>query len=207
MAAAIAHAQEDPYRWLEDVSGDKSMAWVKEQNAKALADLEGRPEFRPIYDRTLAILDSKDKIPSPTLLGTVVYNFWKDARNERGLWRRSSLDSYRTPTPAWETVLDVDALAAAEKTEWAFKGADCLPPEYRRCLISLSRGGADAKVVREFDTSTRAFVEGGERIEWRKLDRKVAGIARICSIVGENLHRHRSILKPSRRSIAWRISA
>jgi len=157
----VPSGDEDPLAWLEDVSGDQALAWVKEQNARALADLEGRPEFCPIYDRTLAILDSKDKIPNPTLLGTAVYNFWKDARNERGLWRRSSLDSYRTPTPAWETVLDVDALAAAEKTEWAFKGADCLPPEYRRCLISLSRGGADAKVVREFDTGTRAFVEGG----------------------------------------------
>jgi prolyl oligopeptidase len=168
---------EDPLLWLEDVLGERALAWVKDQNARSTPELEGRPEFKPIYERTLEILDSKDKIPLPSLLGTTVYNFWKDERHERGIWRRTSVPSYRTPAPAWETVIDVDALAAVEKTPWVFKGAQCLPPAYRRCLVSLSRGGADAAVVREFDTETRTFVEGGfslpeakSVVSWRDQD-------------------------------------
>jgi prolyl oligopeptidase len=168
---------DDPHAWLEDVDGERALAWAKAQNVKALAELEARPEYRPIYEKTLAILDSKDKIPRPTLLGTAVYNFWKDAQHERGIWRRSTLHSYRSASPAWETVLDVDALSAADKTAWAFKSADCLPPEYRRCLISLSRGGADATLVREFDTTTKEFVPDGftvpeakSSVSWQDLD-------------------------------------
>jgi prolyl oligopeptidase len=151
----------DPYTWLEDVEGERALAWVAEQNARSLAVLEARPEFRPTFDRVLEILDSKEKIPVPTLFGTTVYNFWKDDRHERGIWRRTTLESYRTEQPAWETVLDVDELARRDGTPWVFDFADCLPPEHRRCLIALSRGGADAQVVREFDTRSKSFVEGG----------------------------------------------
>ena len=152
---------DDPYLWLEDVLGERALDWVAEQNARSLKVLEARPEFQPIYERTLEILDSKDKVPAPQLRGTTVYNFWKDDQHERGIWRRTSLASYRTAQPQWETVLDVDALAKAEGEPWVWKGASCLPPDYRHCLVSLSRGGADAVTVRELDTTTRDFVAGG----------------------------------------------
>ena len=174
---SFAMDDPDPFAWLEDVEGERALAWAKQQNARTLPELESRPEYRPTYEKTLAILDSKDKIPVPALLGTTIYNFWKDAQHERGIWRRTTLDSYRTDAPAWETVIDVDALARAEGMPWDFKGADCLPPDYRRCLVSLSRGGADATVVREFDTVGKAFVPGGftlpeakSSVAWRDAD-------------------------------------
>jgi prolyl oligopeptidase len=167
----------DEHQWLEEIEDERALAWVKERNARTVAELEARPEFEPIYDRTLEMLDSKDKIPTPRLHGSTVYNFWKDDRHERGIWRRASIESYRAAQPEWETVLDVDALAAAEGQPWVWKGADCLPPAYRRCLVSLSRGGADAVEVRELDTVTRSFVAAGftlpeakSSISWRTED-------------------------------------
>ncbi len=177
-AAVLARAaEEDPFAWLEDVSGERALAWVHEHNARSTQMLEARPEFKPIYDRTLEILDSKDKIPKPQLLGTTVYNFWKDEGHARGIWRRTSLESFRQAQPSWETVLDMDALAKAENAPWVFQEATCLPPAYRRCLVSLSRGGADAAVVREFDTRAKAFQAGGfvlpeakSSVQWRTED-------------------------------------
>jgi prolyl oligopeptidase len=172
-----APSDDDPFQWLEDVQGEKALAWAREQNAKSTKVLEARPEYEPIYKRTLEILDSKEKIPTPSLHGDAVYNFWKDDAHERGIWRRTSLASYRTPTPNWETVLDVDALAKAEGKAWVFHGANCLPPADERCLITLSSGGSDAAVVREFDTKTREFVPGGfalpeakSSVAWRDQD-------------------------------------
>jgi prolyl oligopeptidase len=168
---------DDPFQWLEDVQGEKALAWVKEQNAVSTKLLESRPEYDPIFKRTLEILDSKEKIPTPELLGDTVYNFWKDDVHERGIWRRTTIASYRTATPQWETVLDVDALAKAEGKSWVWHGAACLPPANERCLISLSPGGSDAHVVREFDTKTKDFVSGGftlpefkSRTAWRDQD-------------------------------------
>ena len=160
-AVGAAPTDVDPYAWLEDVHGDKAMAWVKDQNAKTLPVLQARPEYAPIYKQTLEILDSKEKIPTPELLGDTVYNFWKDDVHERGIWRRTTVASYRTANPDWETVLDVDALARAEGKAWVFHGATCLPPAYERCMVTLSVGGSDAAVRREFDTKKKAFVEGG----------------------------------------------
>jgi prolyl oligopeptidase len=156
-----ASSDEDPFRWLEDIRGEKAMAWVREQNARTTKVLEARPQYEAIYRRALEILDSKEKIPTPELLGDTVYNFWKDDAHERGIWRRTTLASYRTADPKWETVLDVDALAKAEGKSWVFHGADCLPPAYERCMISLSVGGSDAAVEREFDTKTKGFVPDG----------------------------------------------
>ncbi|MFI5181275.1 MAG: prolyl oligopeptidase family protein [Thermoanaerobaculia bacterium] len=168
---------DDPFAWLEEVQGEKALAWVKDQNAKTTAVLEARPEYQPTFKRTLEILDSKEKIPTPNLLGDTVYNFWRDDVHERGIWRRTSLASYRTPSPAWETVLDVDALAKAEGKAWVFHGAGCLPPANVRCMIRLSAGGSDAAVEREFDTGTRQFVPGGfalpeakSSVAWRDED-------------------------------------
>ncbi|HET7293716.1 MAG TPA: prolyl oligopeptidase family serine peptidase [Vicinamibacteria bacterium] len=169
--------EEDPFQWLEEIQGDKALAWARERSAAAVKELEAVPEFQPTYARALAILDSKEKIPAPELLGTTVYNFWKDEGHERGLWRRTGLDSYAQPQPDWETVLDVDALAKAEGEAWVFKGAACFPPAYRRCLVALSRGGADATVQREFDTGAKRFVEDGfslpeakSSVAWRDAD-------------------------------------
>jgi prolyl oligopeptidase len=117
--------------------------------------------FKKLEARLLAILDSKDRIPMVSQIGDRLYNFWRDAQNPKGVWRRTTLDEYRKPEPAWETVLDLDALAAAEKENWVWHGATVLEPQDRLCLVSLSRGGADADVVREFDLETKAFVAGG----------------------------------------------
>ena len=174
---AAAQTGDDPFQWLEDVQGEKALAWVREHNAKSTALLEARKEYKPIYARTLEILDSKEKIPTPELLGETVYNFWKDDAHERGIWRRTSLASYRTASPEWETVLDVDALAKADGKAWVWHDADCLPPANARCMVALSPGGSDASVVREFDTASKQFVAGGfslpeakSRVSWRDED-------------------------------------
>jgi prolyl oligopeptidase len=159
-ATAVA-ADDDPFQWLEDVQGEKPLAWVKEQNAKTTALLEARPEYKPIFEKTLQILDSKDKIPEPELLGETVYNFWQDDVHERGIWRRTTLASFRSASPEWETVLDVDALAKTENKSWVWHAATCLAPAETRCMIELSVGGSDATTIREFDTKTKAFVPGG----------------------------------------------
>ena len=175
--AAAARPGDDPFEWLEDVQGEKPLAWAREHNAKTIAVLEARPEYKPIYARTLQILDSKEKIPTPELFGETVYNFWKDDAHERGIWRRTTLASYRTAAPQWETVLDVDALAKADGKPWVFHGATCLAPAYVRCMVKLSPGGSDASVQREFDTKTKEFVSGGfvlpeakSFIAWRDQD-------------------------------------
>jgi len=176
-AAAAAQNGEDQFQWLEDVQGEKALDWARQHNAKTTAVLEARPEYKPTFTRTLEILDSKEKIPSPELLGETVYNFWRDDVHERGIWRRTSLASYRTATPRWETVLDVDALAKTEGKAWVFHGAACLPPAFVRCMVSLSPGGSDASVQREFDTETKQFVSGGfslpeakSSVSWRDED-------------------------------------
>ena len=154
-------AEEDPYLWLEDVEGEAALDWVRGHNAATQALFEADPAFTRLRDDLLAILDSDERIPYVTRIGEHYYNLWRDARNERGLWRRTTLEEYRKPEPRWETVLDLDALAKAENENWVWAGADCLRPDYTRCLISLSRGGADANVTREFDLPSRRFVEDG----------------------------------------------
>src|SRR5690606_25199143 len=166
LPAAIAQQKDssivvDPYLWLEDVTGDKALDWARAQNARTDAELAAGPEFAKLKAEVLAILDSDAKIPDVSKIGDYYYNFWKDARHERGLWRRTTLDEYRKAEPAWETVIDLDALNKAEGENWVWHGADCLKPEYQRCLIALSRGGADADVTREFDLSSMDWVQDG----------------------------------------------
>ena len=160
-AAAQTPPQDDPYAWLEDVSGAKSLDWVKARNAKAEADIASSAPFKTLEAQIRASLDSTAKIPGVEKIGAYYYNFWKDAQHQRGLWRRTTLDEYRKPEPAWETVLDLDALNTAEGTQWVWHGANCLRPKYQRCLIALSPGGSDADVTREFDLTTKQFVDGG----------------------------------------------
>jgi len=153
--------ESDPYLWLEEVEGEKALAWVEEQNELSLGYLETLPQFEPLYERNLEIYNSDDRIPMPGIRGDEVYNFWKDADHVRGLWRRMPLADYLAGSADWEILLDLDALAEAEGEDWVWKGPSCLRPDYRRCLLNLSRGGADATVVREFDTVTGEFVEDG----------------------------------------------
>jgi prolyl oligopeptidase len=161
LAQAAPGADEDPYLWLEDVGGDKALDWVRAQNAKSQKELEAAPQFAPIRARALEVLDSKERIPFVVKRGDHLYNFWQDENNKRGLWRRTTLAEYRKPEPRWEVVLDLDKLAAEEKENWVWKGADCLAPKHERCMLSLSRGGADATVRREYDIAARAFVKDG----------------------------------------------
>jgi prolyl oligopeptidase len=151
----------DPYQWLEGVTDDKALAWVKAENAKTEAELASTPEFKQLEADIRAILDSDAKIPGVEKIGDHYYNFWKDGTHERGLWRRTTLDEYRKPQPQWETVIDLDALNKAEGENWVWHGADCLKPAYERCLVALSRGGADADVTREFDLKNKQWLEDG----------------------------------------------
>jgi len=153
-------APEDRFLWLEDVTGEKSLDWARARNAES-AKVLVTPEEAALEKRLLDILDSKERIPDVNKLGPYYYNFWRDAKNPRGIWRRTTLDEYRKPEPAWQTVIDVDALGAAEKESWVWHGANCLRPGYKRCLVSLSRGGADASVHREFDLENRVFLKDG----------------------------------------------
>ena len=160
-ASAQTASGDDPHAWLEDVSGEKSLEWVKARNARAEAEIAGTPAFKTLEASILAILDSDAKIPGVEKIGDYYYNFWKDKQHERGLWRRTTLAEYRKPQPQWETVLDLDALNKAEGAKWVWHGADCLRPDYTRCLIALSPGGSDADVTREFDLTTKTFVQDG----------------------------------------------
>ncbi len=177
IAPQVNAQSEDPYQWLEEVLGEKQLAWVKEQDARSVGELEGRPEFKAIHERLLSIFNSRERIPNVQKRGKWLYNFWQDAENPRGIWRRTTLDEYRKKSPAWETVLDVGKLGADENEKWVWKGATCLYPDYARCLVSLSRGGADAVEIREFDTAKKEFVKGGfllteskGDVEWRDMD-------------------------------------
>ena len=151
----------DPYIWLEDVASPRSMQWVDAHNAKATARLQADPRYQTLYDEALAIAGAKDRIPQPIFAAGAIYNFWQDPEHLRGYLRRTTMESYLTPTPAWTTMLDIDALGKAEGKSWVFKGLECLPPERARCLVSLSDGGEDAVEVREFDLATGQFVQGG----------------------------------------------
>ena len=152
---------DDPFLWLEEIEGERALAWARKENERSLGTLQADPRYAPFEARALEILQAKDRIPYVSIMPTGLYNFWQDEKNVRGLWRRTTLASYRSSAPQWETVLDVDALAAAEKANWVFQGSDCLPPENTRCLIYLSNGGKDANVVREFDLRSKRFVDGG----------------------------------------------
>ncbi|MNX71002.1 Prolyl endopeptidase precursor [compost metagenome] len=172
----------DDHLALEEVDGAEARAFVAASNDKALSALTGDRRYEPFRQQAEAILTATDRIPGVSFLGEGLGNFWQDAANPKGVWRRTTLASYRTAQPQWETLLDIDALAKAEGKDWVFKGADCLAPDETRCLINLSDGGKDAVVVREFDLTTKAFVEGGfvipegkHRLTW--LDRDTLLIA------------------------------
>ena len=151
----------DPWLWLEDVDSDRALGWVAERNGETERELTALAGYAPLRTRLKTILDSRDRIPYAGQHAGRFYNFWRDADHERGIWRRTTLDEYRKPAPAWDTVLDLDALARLENENWVWAGATFLEPNGTRCLVSLSRGGGDAHVVREFDVAALSFVADG----------------------------------------------
>ncbi|MEG3153410.1 prolyl oligopeptidase family serine peptidase [Sphingomonas sp. RB1R13] len=159
--AAIAQSVEDPYLWLEEWTTPRAMAWVESHNAKTTTELEADPRYAAYFAEALTLAQAKDRLPGGNFIGGKIYNFWQDADHVRGLWRRTSVASFASPTPAWETVIDLDKLAADEKANWVWKGAACARPAERRCLVELSDGGEDAVTVREYDLVTGTFVPGG----------------------------------------------
>lgn len=180
-AASTALAQErttlveadDPFVWLEDLEGQAALAWARAESEKTLGVLQADPRYQRFYEQALTILQSKDRIADVSFGRRGLENFWKDQDHVRGVWRRTTLERYRSQDPQWETILDVDALALAENKNWVFQGGSCLPPEERRCLISLSDGGKDAASIREFDSDTKSFVadgfclpEGKQNVSW-----------------------------------------
>jgi prolyl oligopeptidase len=156
----IAAPDDDPYLWLEEIDGPRALAWVDERNSATLARF-GNARFAADRDVLTAIFDRPDRVPGVTRHGAHLHNFWRDAANPLGLWRRTTLASYRSEHPAWETLLDFDALAKAEGEDWVWKGASVLPGTHDRALLRLSRGGSDAVVLREFDLAAKTFVAGG----------------------------------------------
>jgi len=151
----------DPYIWLEEVEGTDALDWVRSQNKITEARYAESEEFSSTYKELLEEYQSTDRIPYASVQGGKMYNFWRDEKNVRGVWRRTTIESYKTENPEWETLLDIDELAKKENQNWVYKGSDCLAPNYDRCLLSLSIGGKDAVVVREFDLVNKVFVEDG----------------------------------------------
>lgn len=154
-------SKEDPYLWLEEVEGERSLDWVRERNKKTQSHFESKSEFTTLKDDLLKILDSDERIPFVSKSGDHYYNFWRDKDHVRGIWRRTTLDEYRKADPKWETVLDLDKLAEEEDENWVWDGSSILKPDCELAIIDFSRGGSDASVSREFNLKTKSFVQGG----------------------------------------------
>ncbi len=151
---------DDPYLWLEDIAGEDALNWVRARNEPTVDEFGG-DEFDGMRAEALEVLDTDARIPYVRRRGEYLYNFWRDAANPRGLWRRTTLESYQTDSPEWDVLIDVDQLARADDENWVWAGANVIEPDHTRALVSLSRGGSDAAVVREFDMATREFVVDG----------------------------------------------
>ena len=150
----------DPYLWLEDVLGEDALDWVRARNEPTVEEFSG-DEFERMRTQALEVLDTDARIPYVRRRGDYLYNFWRDAANPRGLWQRTTLDSYRSDKPDWDVLLDLDELSRVDDKNWVWAGANVIYPEYTRALISLSPGGSDAAIVREFDLATREFIDDG----------------------------------------------
>ena len=158
---SVISSNIDPYLWLEEVEGKRSLAWVEEQNEETFTRYTQSNAFKEKYERIKKELNDDERIPSAYYQNGEMYNFWRDEKNVRGVWRKTSFKSYLKDEPIWEDILDIDQLANDEGINWLYKGADCLAPEYKRCLIRLSDGGTDAVTIREFDLEEKKFVKDG----------------------------------------------
>ena len=171
----------DPYLWLEEVAGDEQLDWVRKHNDPTVAEFSG-DTFEQLRAEALEVLDTDARIPYVRRRGEYLYNFWRDAANPRGLWRRTTLESYLSEDPAWDVIIDLDELAAADGEKWVWAGADVIEPDHTLALINLSPGGSDAAIVREFDMVKREFVAGGfdlpeakSRVSWEDHDTVLVG--------------------------------
>lgn len=155
----------DPHLWLEEITSAQALEWVNERNDISLQQLHEKPLAKTLEGEILSILDAKDKIPFAHKRGDYLYVFWQDEDHERGVWQRTTLDSYRSDNPDWDVLIDVDALNEQENEDWVWHGASALRPRdgknYTRFLVSLSHGGSDADVTREWDLESRSFVADG----------------------------------------------
>ena len=168
LSSAVFSQTADPYMWLEDVDSERSMEFVNQHNTGSVDVLNKLPTYQPIYDKCLEIYNSTDRIVYPTTYGDFIYNFWQDKEHVRGIWRRSPKADYIAGTPKWEILMDIDAMSEADGVKWVYKGAAGLYPKYDRFLVSLSNGGGDAVVIKEFDVNKKAFVENGFTVEEAK---------------------------------------
>jgi prolyl oligopeptidase len=185
--SALAHedmpsSADDEWRWLEAIDEERSLDWVKQQNARTRDVLTAVPDFEQMHQQAVEVLTSGGRIPEVTQRGEWLYNYWRDEDHPRGIYRRTLLESFQSGDPEWQTVLDIDALSAADDIQWVFSGMQCLPPAYRHCLVDLSPGGGDATVVKEFDMQEMAFVEDGfqlpkakSQVSWRDEDSVFVG--------------------------------
>jgi len=165
---ASVQAETETLEWLEEVEGERALAFATEMNTRSLDRLTADPRYDELYNEALEVLQSTDRIAYVGVRGGELWNFWQDADHVKGLWRKTSMESYATENPEWDVVLDLDALGEAEGHNWVWRGADCLAPDYARCMITLSDGGSDAAVRREFDMTTRTFIEDGFTIDETK---------------------------------------
>ena len=161
-------AQEDPYLWLEEVDGTKALEFVNMHNKESFDKLSNTKDYKPIYDKSLEIYNSTDRIVTPTIYGDFIYNFWQDKEHVRGIWRRTTKKSYLSGNPEWDLLLDLDKMAEKDGIKWVYKGANGLYPDYNLFLVNLSKGGGDAVVVREFDVAKKEFVVNGFSIDESK---------------------------------------
>ena len=180
----LAEQPADPFGWLEEIEGAKALDWARAENARTLPVLEGDPRFAQMRADARSILTSPTRIPTGSIHNGAVYNFWQDDVQVRGVWRRASVTSYRAGKPAWETLIDFDQLAKNEGENWINGQFVCLSPEYRLCMVEMSRGGSDSSTWREFDTTARAFVKNGFALPEAKSD--VAWVDADTLVVGTN---------------------
>lgn len=182
LSITAAHSNEDTYLWLESVDGEQALQWVKQANQKTEENLGSSELFNSIYASSLAALNNQDKLPDINIIGDYIYQLKKSSDHPRGIYLRTTLGDFKTATPSWQTVLDIDALSAQENAKWVFSGMSCVPPNYERCLIFLSPGGGDAVEMREFNATTLEFVKDGfqlpvakMRVTWRDQDHLFVG--------------------------------
>jgi prolyl oligopeptidase len=177
LITSINAQDADPFIWLEEVDGTKALEFVEQQNKLSFDKIGQQKDYQKIYNKSLEIYNSTERIAFPNITGNFIYNFWQDKDHVRGIWRRTTKESYLSGNPEWDILLDIDALAANDNVKWVYKGATGLYPNYNRFLVSLSKGGGDAVIVREFDANKKAFIEDGFTLEEAK-----GG----CSYIDEN---------------------
>ncbi len=168
MTSTLMVAQEDPYIWLEEVDSKDAIEFATEHSKKSLEVLQSHPQYKSIFDKSLEIYNSEERVVYPAIRGEFIYNFWQDDEHPRGIWRRTRRSYFLAGKPHWETLLDIDAISAEDDIKWVYKGVSGLYPDYNRFLISLSKGGGDATVIREFDVNTRSFIDDGFFIDESK---------------------------------------